>query len=107
MITKRINRKLSVNTSVVVITATCVIAGAVEIQALRAKDLRDHPASVQNGAECIRCHADEKTIDQMRRKEDGAHFLFNSDGSFKDSTLAGSTGNYRHAAPVRGLQKAK
>ena len=107
MISHRISRKLSVSTSAVVIAIACVIAGAVEIHALNAKDMRDHPDTKQDAGECLRCHTDQKTIDMMRMKEDGAHYLFNSDGTFKDAKYASLTANYHHAAVGSGSQKAK
>jgi hypothetical protein len=107
MFTQKINRRLSAGSSVVVIVIACVIAGAVEIQALKAKDVRDHPATKQEAGECLRCHSDQKTIAAMRAKEDGANYLFNGDGTFKDTKFAGLTANYHHKAPVSGLQQAK
>jgi len=107
MITPKIQRKLSVTTSAAIISITCLIAGAVEIQALKAKDMRDHPATKQDAAECLRCHSDQKTIAMMRMKEDGAHFLFNSDGTFKDTKYAGLTRDYHHSKPIGDSPKAK
>ena len=81
-------RRLSVRTSVAVIAAAVLIAGAAELKALKAKeDWLNHPKKL-NAAECVRCHSDQKSISVMRIKEDGAGYLFNKDGTFKDPSLA-------------------
>jgi cytochrome c553 len=107
MITQRFSKKLSVSISAVVISIACLMAGAVEIQALKAKDLRDHPAAKQDAAECLRCHADQKTINMMRLKEGGTQYLFNSAGEFKDSKYQSLTANYHHKTSAAGLPPAK
>src|SRR5690348_17017620 len=102
-----INRKLSMHTSAIAVLSACLIVGTVELRALRAKEPGIDPARKLNAAECVRCHSDPKSINVMRLKEDGANYLFNSDGTFKDPKLAGLTRNYRHTGAVSGGQKAK
>jgi len=107
MYSQKINRKLSVGTSVLVVSFACLIAGAIEIQALKVKDLRDHPVTKQDDTECLRCHSDKKTIDMMRWKESGANYLFTKEGKLKDSKFAGLTADYRLVCPANAKNKPK
>lgn len=107
MVKQRINRKLSFGTSAMVILTATLIVSAVELRALHSKEAPAKAGGNVNAAECVRCHSDQKSINMMRLKEDGTNYLFNSDGSFRDSKLAGLTANYRHVGARQGAVKSK
>ena|SRR5258708_5219505 len=88
MVNAKINRKLSLGTSALVILTATLVVGAVEIKALIAREPSAQPLPKFDAMECVKCHTDKKTIDMMRYKEDGENFLFNKDGTFKDPRLA-------------------
>jgi hypothetical protein len=94
MATKTINKPLSFRASALVLIAACLIVGTVEFQALKAKEPTARPPNKWSAAECVRCHSDPNSIQRMWEKEDGAHFLFNSDGTFKDTNTSGTA--FRH-----------
>jgi len=84
---KTINRSLSLQTSGVVVLLACLIVGGVEWQALKAKEPKVKSWHNFKSSECIRCHNDKQSMVKMRQKEDGAHYLFDSEGKFKDPKL--------------------
>lgn len=94
---KAFNAKLSNPTVFVLVSIACVCIGAAQIKAPRAKEPSPLPPQKLHAAECIRCHSDQKTIRMMRLKEDGAGYLFNPDGTFKDPTLAAFNPSFKHA----------
>jgi hypothetical protein len=94
MATKTINKPLSFRSSALILITACLIVGTVEFQALKAKEPTARPPNRWSAAECVRCHSDPKSIRRMWEKEDGANFLFNPDGTFKDTKIAGPA--YRH-----------
>ena len=88
MLKKAFNRRLSFRSSALVLLSVLLIAGTVELKALKAREPSASTPKKFSSGECIRCHSDQKTIDLMRMKEDGTGFLFNKDGRFKDPKLA-------------------
>lgn len=99
-----IHRKLNFRISVITVLCACLIVGTIELRALNAKDPTAHPAPSMNSVECVRCHSDPKSINTMRLKEDGANYLFKSDGSFKDPKAADWVAHHLH--DVSAKQKA-
>ena len=94
MAIKTMHKKLSFRSSALVILTVCLIIGTVEFQALKAKEPAARPLNRWNAAECIQCHSDPKSIKRMWEKEDGANFLFNADGTFKDTHIAGTASRH-------------
>src|SRR5438105_1032841 len=88
MLKKTFNSRLSFRSSALVLLSSLLIAGTVELKALKAREPSAGAPKKFSSGECIRCHSDQKTIDVMRMKEDGTGFLFNKDGTFKDPKLA-------------------
>jgi len=97
------NQKLNGKTVLISISAGLALITVVEIQALNAKERAALPPQTFNAVECVRCHSDQKTINMMRMKEDGAGYLFNPDGTFKDPKLASLNKDYH--AKKGGLPK--
>ena len=93
-----IRSKLSIRTSALVVVSFCLVVATIEIHAVRAKELAANPPRRMDAAYCVKCHSDAKTIRTMRMKEDGANFLFNPDGTFKDPKFAALNSSHHNGA---------
>jgi hypothetical protein len=99
MIALKLNRRLSPVSALAALLTGCLVIAGVEMQAIRAHEAPKLGPHKMDAAYCVSCHRDQKTIQTMRMKEDGANFLFNPDGTFKDPKFASLNTSYHHGNP--------
>ncbi len=90
------HKKVSFKVAVLIIGSVSLVIGALELQALKAKEYWRNPPGKISAGRCLQCHTDPKSIKGLRDKEDGQQLLFNADGTFKEEKYKDFKGDYQH-----------